>query len=337
MSIAQLLAAMDVVEVHSAEQYEALMVRRAATSGCGRIRYRLVEHEGARRQLGAALTTFGNAVRGSLHLSYIADRFATEVTFPEANPLLVCIVVPLSGEIHFQPYKSEASGSTPSRSVLLCQDGPGSRGVTTDNSQRLTLRVNSQVLAGRLEAMLERRLSTPLLFATPRDGQPGAKGTLKRLALLMASELADPGSLLAQGKSTAVFQELVMHTLLHGVPHSYSDQLAGKTRTVAPRSVRRAEAFMHEHLAQPITVAEIAAAAGCSPRSLAAGFRSFRDRTVMTSLRDLRLDAARASLAGNHAAVTVGGVARRFGFSNPGRFTALYRARFGETPRETGP
>jgi transcriptional regulator GlxA family with amidase domain len=242
-------------------------------------------------------------------------------------------VVPLSGEMSFQPYESELQHSAAPGGNLLCQDWPGARGLTSDGSQRLTLRVNAEALTHRLEAVMERRVSKPLLFAERRDGQSSGEVSLKRLVLLMASELADPESLLAQDRSTAVFQELVMHTLLHGVPHNYSDKMGGTVRRAAPRSVRRAEVFMRENVARPLTLAEVAAAAGCSPRSLTAAFRSFRDRTVMSALRDLRLDAARECLLRDDFDLTVGVVARRFGFSNPGRFTLLYRTRFGESPR----
>jgi AraC-like DNA-binding protein len=327
------LPAMDWVEVHSADQYEALMLRRAATAGCGPIRYRLLDPGPARRPCGAALTRFGNAIRGGLQLSYIADRFAMEVTFPEVNSHSVCFVVPLRGEMFFEPYASESQEFAAPGGALLCQDGPGARGRTSDESQRLTLRINAEALTHRLEALLERRVGTPLLFMKRHAGPSAGEASLRRLALLMASELADPESLLAQDQSTPVFQELVMHTLLHGVPHNYSEQLGGAVRGAAPRSVRRAEAFMREHLERPLTLAEIAAAAGCSPRSLTAAFRGFRDRTVMSALRELRLDAARACLLREDAGLTVGGVARRFGFSNPGRFSTLYRAQFGELPR----
>jgi AraC-like DNA-binding protein len=32
---------------------------------------------------------------------------------------------------------------------------------------------------------------------------------------------------------------------------------------------------------------------------------------------------------------TIAEVSRRYGFTNPGRFTAAYRRRFGESPAET--
>ena len=74
-------------------------------------------------------------------------------------------------------------------------------------------------------------------------------------------------------------------------------------------------------------------AAGVGVRALQAGFRRSLGTTPLAYLRDHRLDLARQALATGREPVTQ--VAFRFGFAHLGRFSAVYRERFGESPRAT--
>ncbi|MDR7274331.1 AraC family transcriptional regulator [Catenuloplanes atrovinosus] len=102
-------------------------------------------------------------------------------------------------------------------------------------------------------------------------------------------------------------------------------------------AVRRAVAYMEDNAARPLTVADIAAAAGVGARGLQAAFRRHLDTTPLERLRRIRLERVRQELrdADPGGGVTVREVARRWGFANPGRFAGQYRVLFGETPAET--
>jgi AraC-like DNA-binding protein len=100
--------------------------------------------------------------------------------------------------------------------------------------------------------------------------------------------------------------------------------------------VRRALDFVHEHAREPIGTPEIAAAAGLSPRGLQQSLRRHLDQTPGDLLRGVRLDGARADLlGGTRDETSVADVARSWGFGHLGRFSATYRARFGELPSES--
>jgi transcriptional regulator GlxA family with amidase domain len=97
----------------------------------------------------------------------------------------------------------------------------------------------------------------------------------------------------------------------------------------------RLRAHVDEHLDQPLTVPMIAAAVAVSPRTLHLAFQHRREYTPAGYVRKARLDAARRDLRNADPSVaTVAAVARRWGFGNPGRFAAQYRAEFGHNPGE---
>ncbi|MFB9331497.1 AraC family transcriptional regulator [Actinoplanes octamycinicus] len=100
-----------------------------------------------------------------------------------------------------------------------------------------------------------------------------------------------------------------------------------------PVVVRRAVEFMERHADQPLTVSRIASAAGVGARGLQEAFRRHRDSTPMAHLRRIRLDRARRELLGG--AGTVERIARRWGFTDPGRFAGYYRAAYGRPPGQT--
>ena len=112
-----------------------------------------------------------------------------------------------------------------------------------------------------------------------------------------------------------------------------------ETRTdtaISHRHVRRAVAYMEAHAAEPITVGDIAVAAGTTARSLQEAFRRRFDMSPMQFLRRLRLRLAREQLLdGQNVGLTVRGAALRWGFAHAGRFAQQYLAEFGEHPSQT--
>lgn len=94
------------------------------------------------------------------------------------------------------------------------------------------------------------------------------------------------------------------------------------------------EAYMRSRLFAPISLADLARAAGVSPRTLNVICNRERGVAPMAILRNLRLEAARRKLLSD-AQASVTDVALEYGFGHLGRFSAYYSERFGELPRQT--
>jgi transcriptional regulator GlxA family with amidase domain len=84
-----------------------------------------------------------------------------------------------------------------------------------------------------------------------------------------------------------------------------------------------------------MTIEQIAAAAGISPRGLQMAFRRHRGTTPMDFWRQLRLARAHADLMFAVPGTTVTAIALRWGFTHFSRFSESYRARFGLSPSAT--
>ena len=127
---------------------------------------------------------------------------------------------------------------------------------------------------------------------------------------------------------------LVASTVISVFPNtSMIGNLGPDGGQAGPGVLRRATAFIEEHPASPLTVREIADAAGVGIRALQSAFRRHLEVTPMGYLRRVRLERVHRELRAG--GVTVQESARRWGFANLGRFAAEYRAEYGETPSRT--
>jgi AraC-like DNA-binding protein len=100
--------------------------------------------------------------------------------------------------------------------------------------------------------------------------------------------------------------------------------------------LRAAVEHVHEHAGEPLTVSDLARAAGLSVRALQESFQRALGCTPMNYLRGVRLRHTRAELlAADPKTTTVAEIASRWGFAHMGRFSNEYFRQYGEYPRQT--
>lgn len=193
-----------------------------------------------------------------------------------------------------------------------------------------------RVDVARLEAACARWLGHPLDEPIQFALQPLSESFEKiwqdtmRLALSFGS--------MSQGLpngAAASLDDFLLSLILNGHPHNFSAELASPVRAATPRLVAAAEQLLSERAASRVTVSEIAGELGVSVRSLQLGFRESRQTTPSAFLRQVRLEAAHRALKGGAPSVSVTDVALESGFAHIGRFSAAYKAAFGEAPHTT--
>lgn len=140
-----------------------------------------------------------------------------------------------------------------------------------------------------------------------------------------------PASSLLQAEVTRMAAIALLETFPHEVA-GYDPVLLN------PRNARLRSAvdFIHAHARLPLTATDIAREVNLSPRGLQQAFSSQLGTTPTNYLRKVRLDHVRAELLALHPDhTTVADVARRWGFTHMGRFSAVYADKFGEYPNDT--
>jgi AraC-like DNA-binding protein len=206
-----------------------------------------------------------------------------------------------------------------------------------DDCQMSVLLMNQRRAAEYCAKLLGHDLDRDLQFDTAFDLSGANRQSWMRLFQYATAELASPHSLF---RTMAAARQQLEQTVLTGFllsqTHTYSEALLRPQSAAAPFYVRRAEAYIEAHFTEPLSLAEIAAHAGVSARSLQNGFQNFRNMTPMAFLRSVRLQRVhRVLLTADPGTARVTEIALACGFNHMGEFASAYRRTFGETPRET--
>ena len=204
-----------------------------------------------------------------------------------------------------------------------------------DDTPHLIVKLDEAAVLRHWEALTgEPAGRAPLEFAPALPLLEGPGAAISHLVAFMAQQLSSgltplTTPFLAQAEAGLV------HTLLGQLRHSQSHRLLTRVPEIAPRAVRRAREYIEAHLAEAISVNDIAAAGGLCVRSLQAAFHRHTGDSPMAFLRERRLEAVHRDLRTASPGTTVTEVALRYGFGHLGRFSASYARKFGEAPSAT--
>ncbi len=179
----------------------------------------------------------------------------------------------------------------------------------------------------------QNELNDPLRFSPVLDLRSAGGQMIVNLVEYMKMLMLNEPEAIKQPLVAASLQEHLISTVLEMLPNNYNEPKVAAAPCAVPRSVRKAEEYMRAHADQPVTVEDLALHAGCSERALHNAFKSFRQKSPMTVLRDIRLEGAHDDLKAGESAIA--DIVSKWGFSNPGRFAKLYTEKFGRKPSQT--
>jgi AraC-like DNA-binding protein len=165
-----------------------------------------------------------------------------------------------------------------------------------------------------------------------------ASSSVATFARYIATVIADQsGAHPVFGESELAFQaERTLHLLFLKSVVSRNVVSADGALAIAPFYIRRAEAYLHDHLDKNVVVDDVAHAAGVSARTLHYGFKVYRNASPMKYLKKLRLTTARSALL--DAAISgrrIGDIAASCGYPSLSHFSRDYKDLFGESPTVT--
>ncbi|WFU12214.1 AraC family transcriptional regulator (plasmid) [Rhizobium sp. CB3090] len=242
------------------------------------------------------------------------------------------IFLPRQGHAIFDHPRNSIE-SAPGHGTIL--EGDPGEGRLFGPRHHLGLFIDKAKIAGHLSHMLDRTISGRIDIHPHFDLTSDAGLALVHLVEQLHRGLREDGPLRQSPLALASFCDAVTYLILENCPHRYSNELGRPTPAPTPRHVKWAIDFMQEHIAAPISLNDIAAAAKVSVRTLQQGFRQFRNTSPMAYLHEMRMAAAHNDLLASDPKQTVADVAAKWGFSHLGRFAAEYKKRFGYLPSQT--
>ncbi|MBB2842003.1 UNVERIFIED_ORG: AraC-like DNA-binding protein [Rhizobium etli] len=247
---------------------------------------------------------------------------------------VVTVFLPTAGNAVFDWSRQQVESSPECATLVEVANAPLNVRQDSIRSQ-LSLTIDTQSLRDKLSRMLDRTISGNLGIQPTLDLASSAGILLRELAQSAHRGLSAGGALRHCPLGYNSLVETVGYLLIESCVHRYTEELRRPAKSPTPRHVKWAMEFMEEHIAQPISLDDIAAASKVSPRALQQGFRQFRNTSPTSHLRDLRMGAARQDLLRNDDKISVAEIALKWGFTHLGRFAAEYKKRYGELPSET--
>jgi len=200
-------------------------------------------------------------------------------------------------------------------------------------SKSLGIRLSRELIDKELTALLGRPQDGPVCFDFTADlTEPHSQALRVVLNAMLQQWSSDddlfrhPAFQLAQMRSLTI-------SLLLSHRHNFSEALESGHSPLRPRPLRRALDYIEANLGEHLTMADIAAAAGCSAKTVTEAFHDHLGVTPMTHVRQRRLERVREDLLNGND--SIGMVATRWGFGHLGRFALSYRQHFGEQPSDT--
>jgi AraC-like DNA-binding protein len=264
-------------------------------------------------------------------------RFGADVRIDFGELGAYHVDVPLTGQLAWHQGTVQPSVADRTSAAVFQPVGDTVLDRWQADCRLIAVKVERIALENTLAAMLDRPVTSPVRLEPRLDISSGLGSSWLRLVRMIMMDSAQQASLMDHPQIGRRLQESLVTGLLLATNHQYRTQLDSPRQfTAAPRAVRRAAEAMRAEPGRPFTVTGLAEMAGVSRRSLQQGFQRYVGMSPMTYLREVRLGCAHDDLRyGDPADVSVTAVAYRYGFLHMGRFSAMYRHRYGERPSQT--
>ena len=238
---------------------------------------------------------------GRISLNYIEYGARTLIAPGELEQFYL-VQIPLEGSAEIRN-GAESYISTPDQAAVLNPHLP-TRMTWEEGTRQVLIQIDRRAMQDHLAAELGAPSDRPLTFLGPVDLTTGPGAALRRLTLWLVAE-ADAGAPpIGAGLMARQIESTVMSGLLESARHDHASLIARQRSAPRPRHLRTAETYIEAHLDHQLTVEEVAAAAGISPRGLQLAFRQHRGTTPLGVLARCPLGAGARGIApgraGNH-------------------------------------
>jgi len=246
--------------------------------------------------------------------------------------------LPVSGRLESRHHGAQLTATREVATVYQPGGGPFS-GRWAAGTRVLCVRLDDAAVGAALARLPGAAPAAETSFELTMNTRQGPGRTWIEQLLVLARQPGGQDGLLAHPLVAAPLAESLVNGFLLAAVHSRSVAVAAAaadSEPTRPATVNQAIRLMEADLRAPWAVAELAARCGVSARALQLGFQRHVGLSPLSYLRDARLRRADAELreaAGPYD--TVAAVARRWGFTHPGRFAAAYEAKYGQPPGRT--
>jgi AraC-like DNA-binding protein len=245
--------------------------------------------------------------------------------------------LPVSGRMESRHGGSKLT-ATRELAAVYSPGGGSFSGLWEAGSRVLCVRLDDAAVATALARLPGPEPALGTSFELAMNTRQGLGRSWVEQLLVLCRQPAGPDGLLAHPLVWRPLAESLVNGFLLAAPHSRSTAVAAAAAVAEPTppdTVKKAIDLIEADPRAPLTVADLAASCGVGTRALQHGFQRHLGLSPMAYLREARLRQADAELRAAATGDTVASIAHRWGFAHPGRFAAVYEAKYGQPPGRT--
>jgi len=235
----------------------------------------------------------------------------------------------------------ERTAITSPRSIVITEPTERTQIRMTSQCHHLTVRVSRRALLAVLAAKLKRAPRKALRFDLEIAMDSDFARAWCELVAHICHVTATAPAAMASEDVRSQYSRTLMEIMLSAAPHSHSASLEERESRESRESraaawhVRHARDYIHEHLAEDISVSDIAARVGVTARTLQSGFRRTFNLSPAEYIRRTRVEALHRALLAADGSAGVTDLMMKVGIVNFGRYAQYYREQMGVSPSVT--
>ncbi|MBB3919040.1 AraC family transcriptional regulator [Rhizobium fabae] len=272
---------------------------------------------------------------GTLTAVHSVFQSSWKVQTLDETPQHLAFYIPQRGSVQVTVGKRTVEGVA-GRILMVNNHEVGDRLVQGDPHCSDALCLDWKVVRRTLFSLLETPTLESLDLEPVVDLATPSGRLIGNLAQTIVQGMRNCGPLLSSPLAVSTMSETLADLVIRFAQHRLSCHFQKtKVSAVAPWHVRRAIDYMHANIAEPFTMSMVADEVGISLRALQTGFKTFRGTSPGAYLRTIRLKAVHDQLRDPFNQQTLRDICTTWGFFHAGRFSAIYRSAFGESPRDT--
>ncbi|ARM92397.1 AraC family transcriptional regulator protein (plasmid) [Rhizobium sp. CIAT894] len=272
---------------------------------------------------------------GTLTAVHSVFQSSWEIRTLDETPEHLAFYIPHSGSFRLTVGNRTVEGGA-GRILMANNHQAGDRVVQGDEHCSDALFLDWKVVRRTLFSLLETPTLDSIDLEPVVDLATPSGRLIGNLAQTVVQGMRNGGPLLSSPLAVSTMSETLADLVIRFGHHRLSGHFEKKkVSAVAPWHVRRAIDYMHANIAEPFTMSMVADQVGISLRALQTGFKAFRGTSPGAYLRTIRLKAVHDQLRDPFNQQTLRDICTTWGFFHPGRFSAIYRSAFGESPRDT--
>jgi DNA-binding CsgD family transcriptional regulator/AraC-like DNA-binding protein len=231
----------------------------------------------------------------------------------------------------------KVSGTTadiaPSRGALLISPGRRIEWRTPAAFNEITVRIESEYLASQFEVLTGQSVQSFIDFDPISSTAGGAGALIERMCHFIVDEVRKGAHLQHPALITSL-QESLARTLLTSHKHNHEAALKRSMLPSGEAVVKMVEDYIDAFAGGPISATDIVAHTGVPLPSIEAAFQKCRYTSLVTFMRQRRLERARQTLMADPcASMTL--VAQAAGYLRIEPFAAAYFKTYHEIPAQT--